>query len=119
MGIRLKMNAIYYGGTIMDQKDDKGNVTGKASYLSFVQVNTDKNKMEQILTTFKGDISTKNNNQDGTIKGAGLIAGREYTLDMDLNVTNEKDKDGNQKAVRHILYGFEPVAKAAVQTSIK
>ena len=117
MLIRTKTNAIYYGGTVMEKKDKNDKPTGEyGSYLSFVQVNEEKNKMEQVLVTYEGDIRV--NGKDGTIKGAGLIAGKDYIIEIGINTTNEKDKDGNQKAVRHILYGFTPVTASTHQTKI-
>ena len=101
--------AIFYGGSIIKNKDKDGNPTGEVnSYLSFVQVNSTKNKMEQVHTTFKGDVSERGT-CDKTPAGAGLIAGEEYLLELDLNLSNEKDKDGNTKATRHILINFAPV----------
>ena len=69
----------------------------------------EKNKMEQVLVTYKGDIRSLG--KDGTIRGAGLAAGQEYLIDLDFNMSNEKDKNGNVKASRHILLAFAPVKK--------
>lgn len=102
--------AMYYGGSVMEKQNNEGVGTGEFdSYLSFVQVNEEKNKMEQVLVTYKGDIRSLS--KDGTIHGAGLVAGQIYSLDLDLNVANEKDKNGNAKASRHILLSFAPVKK--------
>ena len=101
------VNAIYYGGSVMENTDKDNKPTGEfKSYLSFVQVNKDKNKMEQVLVTYNGDITK--NGKDGTIKGAGLVAGQEYTLELDMQLSNEKDKDGKSKASRHILLAYAP-----------
>ena len=40
--------AMYYGGSVIEKQNDKGEGTGEFdSYLSFVQINDEKNKMEQ------------------------------------------------------------------------
>lgn len=108
----LVKNAMYYGGTIMEKRDNNENPTGEyGSYLSFVQVNQEKNKLEQVLVTYEGDITKEFGKKDGTTKGAGLVAGQLYDLDLGLNISNEKDSTGKAKAVRHILYGFTPATK--------
>ncbi len=99
----------FYGGSILEDKDKNDKPLGTfKSYLSFVQINKEKNKMEQVHTTFDGDISERGL-CDKTPAGAGLIAGDEYLLTLDLNLSNEKDKDGKAKATRHVLIDFAPV----------
>ena len=97
------IKVMYYGGSVIENEDTKE----INSYLSFVQINKEKNKMEQILTTYKGDIRDLSITEK-TIFGAGLVAGECYILDLDMNLSNEKDKDGKAKATRHTLLGFKP-----------
>jgi hypothetical protein len=116
---KMKVNGVkakYYGGCIVEDRDKNDKPMGTFhSYLTFVQLNVEKNKFEQVLTTYEGDVSDRGN-FDGTPLGGGLVAGQDYDLTLDFNLANEKDKDGKTKATRHILLDYALISPVEKQS---